>query len=439
MEISDDVQVIINQEKIKEDEKWDGLKGYLTNTNFPGEEVYAQYNGLWVVERAYRITKGTIELRPMFHFTPKRIEAHVCICFVAYKVYKELERILKLSDINLSADKVLNIAKTVTTIKIRLPESGETVFTLNLKAAEKHIENLREARKDTANYAKNTITSAKQLSGFRQPSFSDKPVFTGRFQREDYSVEKYFLKGEGDYVLPFLLFVPEKPNHKAVIYLHSEGKEAEAQEGGEIEWLTRQGFTVLSPDLAGVGELGKGSLKGDAYIQNVSYNMWFTAMLAGRSIAGIQATDIIKLAHALNDFFSMEKIYGIACNALSPSLLHAAAFDPMISRVLLIKPYSSYRSVLVNRFYNPHFVYSLVPGALTKYDITDLAATLAPRKLTLAGVTDCNGLYEDSDNIDEDLTVIKNGYNIKGAANQLHIISPNDLENRDKLFQEWLK
>ena len=143
LEISDNVQVIINQEKIKEDEKWDGLKGYLTNTNLPGEEVYAQYNGLWVVERAYRITKGTIELRPMFHFTPKRIEAHVCICFVAYKVYKELERILKLSGVNLSVDKVLNIAKTVTTIKIRLPESGETLTkTMLLTAKHKSIEPL---------------------------------------------------------------------------------------------------------------------------------------------------------------------------------------------------------------------------------------------------------------------------------------------------------
>lgn len=79
----------------------------------------------------------------MFHFTPKRIEAHVCICFVAYKVYKELERILKLSGINLSVDKVLNIAKTVTTIKIRLPESGETLTkTMLLTAKHKSIEPL---------------------------------------------------------------------------------------------------------------------------------------------------------------------------------------------------------------------------------------------------------------------------------------------------------
>ena len=64
-------------------------------------------------------------MRPMFHFTVKRIEAHVCICFVAYKVYKELERILKVNGINLSVEKVLNIAKTIITLKIKLPASGE--------------------------------------------------------------------------------------------------------------------------------------------------------------------------------------------------------------------------------------------------------------------------------------------------------------------------
>ena len=128
LDLFDNVKVQINQNKIKEDEKWDGLKGYLTNTTLSVTEVYDQYSALWVVERAYRVTKGTIEMRPMFHFTPKRIEAHVCICFVAYKVYKELERILKLSNINMSVDKVLNIAKTITTLKINLPLSNKTMI-----------------------------------------------------------------------------------------------------------------------------------------------------------------------------------------------------------------------------------------------------------------------------------------------------------------------
>ena len=54
----------------------------------------------------------------MFHFTRRRIESHVCICFVALKVYKELERLLKLSEIRMSVDKVLALAQTIVTIQI---------------------------------------------------------------------------------------------------------------------------------------------------------------------------------------------------------------------------------------------------------------------------------------------------------------------------------
>ena len=80
-----------------------------------------KYHGLWVVERAFRISKGTIETRPIFHFTERRIEAHVCLCFVAYKVYKELERIVAELKLEMSVDSVLKIAKTITTIRLRLP------------------------------------------------------------------------------------------------------------------------------------------------------------------------------------------------------------------------------------------------------------------------------------------------------------------------------
>ena len=123
----------------------------MTNTTLPVKEVCEQYSGLWVIERAYRVTKGTLEMCPIFHCTPKRIEAHVCICFVAYKIYKELERVLKMNGINLSVDKVLNIAKTVTTLKIKLPASGETLtktmlLTKKHKVIEKVIEKLFEKK-----------------------------------------------------------------------------------------------------------------------------------------------------------------------------------------------------------------------------------------------------------------------------------------------------
>ena len=132
LDISRDIEVSINEDKIAEDSRWDGLKGYVTNTSLPASEVIAQYHGLWVVERAFRVGKGTLEMRPIFHFTEKRIEAHICICFIAYKVYKELERRMREIGMGMSVDRLLAIAKTVTTLRIKLPNGrmhSETLYT----------------------------------------------------------------------------------------------------------------------------------------------------------------------------------------------------------------------------------------------------------------------------------------------------------------------
>ena len=91
---------------------------------------------------AFRIAKSKIEIRPMFHFTRKRIEAHICICFVALKVYKELDRILKLTDIKMSIDKVLNMAKTVTTIQVKLPLNNKIISKTMIMKRHKRIEKL---------------------------------------------------------------------------------------------------------------------------------------------------------------------------------------------------------------------------------------------------------------------------------------------------------
>ena len=149
LSISKDVEVVINETEIENDKKWDGLKGYVTNTDLEPEKVVAQYHSLWYVERAFRITKGNLEARPIFHFTERRIEAHICICFIAYKVYKELQRIIALQgEIKLSVDKVLDIAKTIPTIRISLPYNGEErTQTLFLTDKHKLIEPLFDIEK----------------------------------------------------------------------------------------------------------------------------------------------------------------------------------------------------------------------------------------------------------------------------------------------------
>ena len=136
--IENDVMVNIDEAKIEADARWDGLKSYVTNTDLSAADVIEQYHGLWVVERAFRITKGALEARPIFHFTERRIEAHICICFVAYKLYKELERILKALGIAISVDKALDIAKTISTVTVALPD-GTTDTRIMLMTDEQRL------------------------------------------------------------------------------------------------------------------------------------------------------------------------------------------------------------------------------------------------------------------------------------------------------------
>lgn len=117
--------VSINEEKIGEDERWDGLKGYLTNTLMPAEAVVENYKHLWQIERAFRISKTDLKIRPIFHFQRRRIEAHICIAFVAYTVYKELERLLETWKAGVSLKRAAELTHNMYALSYTLPDSGE--------------------------------------------------------------------------------------------------------------------------------------------------------------------------------------------------------------------------------------------------------------------------------------------------------------------------
>ena len=139
LDISNDITVSINREKIADDAKWDGLKGFITNSDLSASQILDSYGNLWRIERAFRISKSKLEIRPVFHFTRRRIEAHVCICFIALKVYKELERRLEKTGIGMSVDKVLDIAKTITTIRVPISKSETVSKTMILTPMHKRI------------------------------------------------------------------------------------------------------------------------------------------------------------------------------------------------------------------------------------------------------------------------------------------------------------
>jgi cephalosporin-C deacetylase-like acetyl esterase len=311
---------------------------------------------------------------------------------------------------------------------------GEMIFDVNKKETEKLIENLEKSRQNIENHLKTVQIKAKEISGFvSPPSSAVNPFINGRYKREGYSVGKYAIRGEGDYVIPILLFVPNDnvEKHPALIYIHPMGKAAEAKPGGEIEKLVKEGYIVAAIDVLGTGETKNTAARelADSY----------TAIIIGRSIVGIQAGDIVRAADYLKSLSGVDsaKIGAIGINEMCIPLMHAAAFDRSISNVVLISSPVSYRSIAMNRYYKNglsihkgggfwhHYEVDFswgVAGALTAYDLPDLIGCIAPRRVVLAGLKDQMLEPASAELIDQELKFPRSVYSIIKASENLKVI-----------------
>lgn len=109
LKLNGDIVIEIDYDKYNYDKIWDGLKGYVTNTKLSDSEVIENYKNLWHIEKAFRMSKTDLRIRPIYHRLQNRIEAHICISFTAYCIYKELERVLYAEKSSLSLKKAAEL------------------------------------------------------------------------------------------------------------------------------------------------------------------------------------------------------------------------------------------------------------------------------------------------------------------------------------------
>jgi len=126
LKLEGDVSIEIDYAKYEQDSQWDGLKGYITNSKLSKKQIVENYSNLWYIEKAFRMSKTDLRIRPIYHKLKRRIEAHICISFTAYTVYKELERILKKEKSNLSIERSKELTHNMYEITYTLPESKHT-------------------------------------------------------------------------------------------------------------------------------------------------------------------------------------------------------------------------------------------------------------------------------------------------------------------------
>lgn len=81
----------LNKEKIGQDAKFDGFKALSTTTDLDIETILSKYRDLFEVEHSFRALKSQLEIRPVYHWTDKRIRGHILMCFIAFTFINRLK------------------------------------------------------------------------------------------------------------------------------------------------------------------------------------------------------------------------------------------------------------------------------------------------------------------------------------------------------------
>ncbi len=77
------------------------------------EEILSGYKNLWKVEESFRISKHDLSIRPIFHWTPRRIESHIAIVFMSFTCIRMLMNILEKKKNPMSCKKIVEVLKEV--------------------------------------------------------------------------------------------------------------------------------------------------------------------------------------------------------------------------------------------------------------------------------------------------------------------------------------
>lgn len=245
---------------------------------------------------------------------------------------------------------------------------GENVYGLNRKYFRKQ------------NISRQDLPARVQdIAGMRFDNNLTSAVYTGKITGEGYEVEKYFLENDkGIYVLP--VYVANKKSadfRKILVWQHAKGKTG-MLDHAMFQSLLDEGYTIVSADLPGTGELHDPAFSGDGIIQGIAFNYTFGANLAGKSIPGIQAEAFDLVMQFLNQDmrFRNKEMVAMAEGTAVSGLLHYTTLRNPFRKVVLSARLYPDGQLIQEEYYDPGEAFYITPGSLPWYDAEELAGLL---------------------------------------------------------------
>lgn len=124
-------KISFDNELVETDANWDGLKGYITNVDkncLDKDQIVKNYTNLWLIERAFKISKTDLKIRPIYHRVLRRIRAHIAISFAAYTIIIEVERRLRAKNSSIGIQRTIEVSKLIRRTNFSLRENPSVRF-----------------------------------------------------------------------------------------------------------------------------------------------------------------------------------------------------------------------------------------------------------------------------------------------------------------------
>ena len=309
---------------------------------------------------------------------------------------------------------------------------GESVFTLN----QKRLAQLKASR----------LTRPAELPGKVREVIRYEPLSGplqvtsyGAITRSGYRIEKLIYESEPGIFVPSLLYVPDAGASKkaAVLMVTGDGKAASAS---EAEQFAASGTVVLSIDMRGTGETrvdtDVNSREFDRYFGD--FNDTMTALLVGKTMAGMRALDISRGVDVLTSRTEVDanQVYGYGKDEGALPLLYAAVLDGKIRRVMLDGMLVSYESV-VNSRVSRRILEGVAPGMLKYYDLQDLVAAMAPRDVWIVNGADPMGHELPASEVTNEYRRALDAFSQQGAAQAIHIKDRRPGQDTTPFYREF--
>ncbi len=291
---------------------------------------------------------------------------------------------------------------------------GRSVFDLNAALADE-LAKKRAAKKWKPEELRDLVGRVVGLNAQQVLRLDDRGVVT----RPEGEIGKAIFR-TGGLPLPVLAFSSkdEKIATTMILCAHDQGAAVAAAEGGVLERLAGSDRRALAVDLRGYGETAAGVAAPDKIPAfGVEFKESFLSLHLNRPLLGQRAADLLGVIN----FIPKEKqLELVGSGTAAPVILHAAATNDRVKAVTIDGGLVSWDNVVRTPISHNQLA-NVVPGVLKVYDLPDLAAAIAPRKLTIRNPVDAAGKPLTKEAAEEAYKNVRAAYKAAGAADKFVI------------------